>query len=153
MLTDVRSVYKLLTYLLTYLLILKQKVISCWDEPPFGNNMHGPKSGGLLYPWGAGSSSNTMWPGPRPTSVPIGILMHPTVLPFGHNTPTLQTDRKTGQTDRQRSASIGWIVLQTVAQKSWPRQCLLIRPTHIAVVVVIMIVIKWSKREILYSAL
>jgi len=33
--------------------------------------------------------------------------------PFGHNTPTLQTD---GQ-DRQRSDSIGRTVLQTVAQK------------------------------------
>jgi len=25
---------------------------------------------------GAGSPSNTMWPGPRPTSVPNGILIH-----------------------------------------------------------------------------
>jgi len=29
----------------------------------------------------AGSPSNTMWPGPRPTSVPTGIL----IQPFGHN--------------------------------------------------------------------
>jgi len=28
---------------------------------------------------GAGSPSNTMWPGPRPTSVPSGILVHPAV--------------------------------------------------------------------------
>jgi len=28
---------------------------------------------------GAGSPSNTMWPGPRPTSLPSGILIHPTV--------------------------------------------------------------------------
>jgi len=35
------------------------------------------------------------------------------IQPFGHNTPTLQTDR----TDRQRSDSIGRTVLQTVAQK------------------------------------
>ena len=34
---------------------------------------------GLL--WGAGSPSNTMWPGPRPTSLPSGILIHPTVWP------------------------------------------------------------------------
>ena len=36
----------------------------------------GQKSRGLLcpFPWG-GSPSSTMWPGPRPTSVPIsGIL-------------------------------------------------------------------------------
>ena len=34
------------------------------------------------------------------------------IEPFGHNTPTSQTDRQTGQ-DRQRSDSIGRIVLQT----------------------------------------
>ena len=28
--------------------------------------------------WGAGSPSNTIWPGPRPTSLPSGILIHPT---------------------------------------------------------------------------
>ena len=28
-----------------------------------------------------GSSSNTMWPGPRPTSLPSGILIRPTVSP------------------------------------------------------------------------
>ena len=27
----------------------------------------------------AGSPSNTMWPGPRPTSIPSGIVIHPTV--------------------------------------------------------------------------
>jgi len=39
------------------------------------------------------------------------------VQPFGHNTPTSQTDRQTGQTDRQQTDSIGRTVLQTVAQK------------------------------------
>jgi len=38
---------------------------------------------GLL--WGrwvpTGLPSNTMWPGPRPTSLPSGILIHPTVWP------------------------------------------------------------------------
>jgi len=29
----------------------------------------------------AGSLSNTMWPGPRPTFVPSGILIHPVVWP------------------------------------------------------------------------
>ena len=49
--------------------------------------------GGFCVPFrgGAGSPSNTMWPGPRPTSVPNGILIHSTV--FDHNTPTVQTDR------------------------------------------------------------
>ena len=31
------------------------------------------------YWWRAGSSSNTMWPWPRPTSVPSGILIHPAI--------------------------------------------------------------------------
>jgi len=36
----------------------------------------GPFSGG-----GAGSPSNTLWLGPRPTTTPSFILIHPTVLP------------------------------------------------------------------------
>jgi len=50
---------------------------------PFGHNSHGPKTGGGLCPLfgGAGSQSNTMWPGLRPTSVPSGILIHPAVWP------------------------------------------------------------------------
>jgi len=64
----------------------------------------GRKLGTAVPPFlGTGSPSNTMWPGPRPTSVPSYILIHSTV---SHNTPTLQTDRQSGQ-DRQRSDSIG----------------------------------------------
>ena len=59
----------------------------------------------------AGSPSNTMSPGPRPTSTPSGILIHPTVLPQYTNV----TDRQTGQTDNGHR--IGRTVLQTVAQK------------------------------------
>jgi len=48
----------------------------------FGHNRHGPKSGGraaVPLPWeGAGYPSNTMSPGLRLTSVPSGILIHPT---------------------------------------------------------------------------
>jgi len=36
-----------------------------------------PLSVGELH----GSPSNTMWPGPRPTSIPSGILIHPAVWP------------------------------------------------------------------------
>jgi len=61
----------------------------------------------------AGSQSNTMWPGPRPIGMPSFILMHPVIWPQYTNF----TDRQTGQTDRQRSDSIGRTVLQTVAQK------------------------------------
>jgi len=49
-----------------------------------------------------GSPSNTMWTGPRPTSVLSDIVIHPTVWPQYTNV----TDR---QTDRQRSDSIGRI--------------------------------------------
>jgi len=56
-----------------------------------------PKIGGLCPFWGgAGSPSNTMWPGPRPTSTPSLILIHLTVWPQYTNV----TDR-TGQTDIQ----------------------------------------------------
>ena len=45
---------------------------------------------------GAGSPSNTMWPGPRPTCTPSFIWIGLTVWPQ-YSTPTLQTDR-TGHT-------------------------------------------------------
>jgi len=54
----------------------------------------------------AGSPSKTLWPGPRPTSMPSFILIHPTVWPQYSNV-----------TDRQRSDSIWRTVLQTVVQK------------------------------------
>jgi len=43
-------------------------------------------------PWRRPCTPNTVSPRPRPTSVPSGIF----IQPFGHNTPTLQTDRQTG---------------------------------------------------------
>ena len=46
--------------------------------------------------WGAGSPSNTMSPGPRPTSVPVTSW---SIQPFGHNTPTLQTGQTKSSTD------------------------------------------------------
>jgi len=76
-----------------------------------------PKSGGcpLLCPFcrGAGSPSNIMLPGPRPTSVPSGILIHPTVWPQYTNVTDRQTDRQTGQ----RSRSIGRTVTCSGRQK------------------------------------
>jgi len=63
---------------------------------------------------GSWSPSNTMKPGPRPTSLPSGILIHPAVWPqYTNVTNTRQTDR----TDIQRSDSIGRTVLQTVARR------------------------------------
>ena len=55
---------------------------------------------------GAGSPSNTMWLGPRPTYTPSFILIHPTVWP-----------QYTNITDRQQIDSIGRAVLQMVARK------------------------------------
>jgi len=52
---------------------------SLW--PP---NRHGPKLGGggcALFTGVSGSPSNTKSPGPRPTSIPSGILVHPAVWP------------------------------------------------------------------------
>jgi len=71
----------------------------------------GRKFGGLspFGGGGAGSPSNTMRPGPRPTCVPSFILIWPTVWPQCTNV----TDRQ----DRQRSDSIWRTILQTVAQK------------------------------------
>ena len=76
---------------------IDRKVLGCCPPPPLG---------------AGGSLSNTMSPGPRPTSLPSCILMHPTVWPQYTNV----TDRTDIQ-DRQQSDSIGWTVLQTVAQK------------------------------------
>ena len=84
---------------------------------PFGHNRHGRKLG--VPPGfggeGAGSPSNTMWPGPMPTCMPSFILIHPTVWPSYTNV-TGRT-RQAGQTDRRRYDSVGRTVLQTVAQK------------------------------------
>ena len=44
----------------------------------------GRKEGTLLCPFRDGvawSPSNTMWPGPKPTSLPSAILIHPAVWP------------------------------------------------------------------------
>jgi len=76
----------------------------------------GRKMGELLHSFcwgGAGSQkdsqSNTMWPGPRATTIPSDILIYSTVWPQY----TSVTDRQ----DRQRSDSIGRTVVQTLTQK------------------------------------
>jgi len=73
--------------------------VPSWSIQPFGHNRHGPKIVGLCPFWGggAGSPSNTMWPGSRPTCLPSFILIHPTVWPQYTNV----TDRpdRTEQTD------------------------------------------------------
>jgi len=62
---------------------------------------------------GAGSLSNIMWTGPRPTCMPSFIFRH-RLATIHQRYRQYRQDR----TDRQRSDSIGRTVLQTVAQKS-----------------------------------
>jgi len=85
-----------------------------WSIQPFGHNRYGQKWECVPLLGGAVSPSNKMWPGPRFTS--IYQTASESIQPFSHNTPTSQT----GQTDRQRSDSIGRTVLQTVAHKWMP---------------------------------
>ena len=60
----------------------------------------GRKLGGAGPLWGgrAGFSSNTMWPGPRPTRTPSFILIRQTVWPQYTNV-TDRQDRQDTQTD------------------------------------------------------
>ena len=58
----------------------------------------GRKVGALpLLDGGAAFPSNTMWPEPRPSSIPSGILIHPVVWP-----------QYTNVTDRQDNGPVAW---------------------------------------------
>ena len=48
-----------------------------------GHNRHRPKRGGCcaLFAGAAWSPSNTMWTGPKSTSVPSGVFIHPAAWP------------------------------------------------------------------------
>ena len=61
----------------------------------------GQKVVGLLwpFPWGELGPHLAMLPGPRPTSIPSGILTHPTVWPQYTNITDRQTDRQTDTQD------------------------------------------------------
>ena len=49
---------------------------------PFGHNRCGPKTGwGCAFFWGAASQSNTKSPGPMPTTIPSGMVVHPAIWP------------------------------------------------------------------------
>jgi len=60
----------------------------------------GQKLGALPPFWGggAGSPSNTMWPGLRPTCTPSFIFIHPTVWPQYTNVADRQERRQTNRT-------------------------------------------------------
>ena len=69
---------------------------------------------------GAGSTSNTMLSGPRPTSVASGILIHPVVWPQYSN-----VTNRTGQ-DRQWFDRIGRTIYKRLPKKlaktKWQKQ-------------------------------
>jgi len=91
----------------------QQELSSCWDGWTFGHNKHWSKIGGLLCPL-FGSEL-----GPHLTQCSLGRGLPPcqvaswSIQPFGHNTPTSQTDKQ----GRQWPDSIERTVLETVAQK------------------------------------
>jgi len=87
----------------------QQELSSCWDGRPRQRKV-GRKLGAAAA-GGAGSRSNTMSTGPRPTSVPPWHPDPSSRLATIHQ--RYRQDRQTGQ----RSDSIGRTVLQTVAQK------------------------------------
>jgi len=69
---------------------------------PFGHNRNWTKSGSYFFEtgWGSWYPSNTMWPGPRPTSISSGILIHPAVWPQ-------QTRKQNGVCARLREGELG----------------------------------------------
>ena len=73
----------------------------------------GRKLRGVVPLWRRGSWSHLTQCG-QGRGLPACQVSSWFIQPFGHDTPTLQT----GQTDRQRSDSIGLSVLETVTQQS-----------------------------------
>ena len=70
-------------YSLTTLKSVNNKSSAVAEMGDRGHNRHGPKRRGCCthFAGEAGSPSNTMWPGPRSTSVPSGVFIHPAVWP------------------------------------------------------------------------
>jgi len=86
---------------------------------PFATIDMGRKFGGAVPPLFGGVSwvpSSTMWPGPRPTSIPSGILVHPAIWPqqiWIHPTVCPQYTNVTDiRQDRQWTDSIGRAVFE-----------------------------------------
>jgi len=63
--------------------------VASWSIQPFGHNRHGPKIEGGCAPFrGIWVPSNTISSGPRPTTVPSSILMHPAIWPQSLQSPS-----------------------------------------------------------------
>jgi len=60
--------------------------VASWSIQPYSHNKHGPKIGGCDPFGGEGAESpfSTMWPGPRPTSIPSCVLIHAAVWSHRH---------------------------------------------------------------------
>jgi len=72
-----------------------QELSSCCGGRPFGHKDMGRKGCCAALHGGAGSPSNAVWPGLRSTSIPSGILIHPTVWPQYTNVTYRQTEQRT----------------------------------------------------------
>ena len=62
---------------------LSNKSLAVAEMDDRGHNKHEPKRGGFLCSFrgeGTGSQSDAMWRGPRSTSAPSGVFIHPAVL-------------------------------------------------------------------------
>jgi len=95
----------------------KQVLSSSWDGQLFGHKRHRPKIGG-----GAGSPSNTMWPEPRPTSVPSSILKHLCAKFHLDSSSDLATIYQRHWQTGQRSDSIGKPFYKRSHQKQMPQK-------------------------------
>ena len=86
---------------------------------PFGRHRYGPKMGAV--PFRKGGVGPILTQCGQGRDLPASQVSSGSIQPFGHNTPTLQTDRQDRQADRQTDIqqfdSIGRTVLQTVAQQ------------------------------------
>jgi len=66
--------------LLTYRTLWRQELGSSWDGRPWPQQSWAEKMGAAVpLSRRAGTPSNTMRPGPRSTSVPSGVFIHPVV--------------------------------------------------------------------------
>ena len=72
---------------------------------PLGHNRHGPKIGGFA-PLGEGELGPHLTQRGQGRRLPACQVSSGSIQLFGHSTATLQTDRQTRQTGRQRSDSI-----------------------------------------------
>ena len=63
----------------------RQKLTSCWDRRPFGHNRHGPKSGGLLYPFFWGELGPHLTQCGLRWGLPLYQVSSWSIQPFGHN--------------------------------------------------------------------